>query len=247
MESCKQPTDGSGGDELLDFEEVLGYRFADRGLLVTALTHSSYSAENSDTPTYERLEFLGDAVLELATTQLIYSMMGDATEGEMTKVRASVVDAATVGDVGRLLGLGGLVRLGVGEQRSGGADRDSMLSDVMEAVIGAVLIDAGFERANEVILSLWTDLIVANIGDIGIMDARSKLQESLARTGRVVVFEFERSGPDHAALYTASARVDAVVVGSGTAGSKKMAAIAASQDALDSDCGASVPSRNTSL
>ncbi|MDA2978986.1 MAG: putative dsRNA-binding protein, partial [Actinomycetota bacterium] len=153
------------------------------------------------------------------------------------KMRASVVDAATVGDVGRSLGLGELIRLGVGEQRSGGADRDSILSDVMEAVLGAALIDAGFEKATEVILSLWTDLIVANIGDMGITDARSQLQERLARSGRVVVFEYERSGPDHATLFTASALVDGAVVGSGEAGSKKTAAIAASQDALDSERG----------
>lgn len=237
MESPQQPTNLPPEDALREFESMLGHSFTVRHLLLTALTHSSFTAENSDAEAYERLEFLGDAVLELAVTQLIFSMMDSATEGEMTKVRASVVDAPTVGDVGRLLGLGDLIRLGVGEQRSGGANRASILSDVTEAVLGAVFIDAGFEKATEVIHALWKDRIVVNIRDSAIMDARSQFQESLARSGRVVVFEYERSGPDHAALYTASALVDGTVVGSGTAGSKKTAAIAASKDALDSKRG----------
>lgn len=233
MELQQQPTDRFDGDALRDLESMLGHSFTDRDLLVTALTHSSFTAENPDATSYERLEFLGDAVLELGSTRLIFSMMVDQTEGEMTKVRASVVDATTLGAIARSLGLGNIIRLGVGEQRSGGGDRDSILSDVMEAVLGAVYLDGGFEQASNVIASLWTDRIVANVGDMGLTDARSHLQERLARTGQTVVYDYERSGPDHATIYKAFAVVEGQVVGTGSAGSKKSAAIAASRDALD--------------
>lgn len=232
MESELQTTDGPGEDALVAIEAALGYSFDDRDLLVRALTHTSYAAENHDATSYERLEFLGDAVLELSTTDVIFSLLMDESEGRMTKVRASVVDITTLAEVARAVGLADVVRLGVGEARSGGADRDSILSDTMEAVLGATYVDAGFDTAHEVVRTLWEPIIVSRIEASVVTDGRSRLQELIAQRGGTVTFEYGRSGPDHAAVYTATVLVDGEAVGTGSGGSKKVAAIAASENAL---------------
>lgn len=218
---------------LAAFQSSIGYHFDDLDLLRTALTHSSFSAENEGADSYERLEFLGDAVLELATTELIFSMMPGENEGAMTKVRASVVDVATLADIARDLEFGAALYLGVGEARSGGAERDSLLSDVVEAVLGAVFIDGGIDPARRFVRTHWTHRIEESIETSNVTDSRSLLQEMLARSGRTVDFTFTRTGPDHAAVYEAAAVVDGETFGTGVGSSKKSAAIAASADALE--------------
>ena len=152
----------------------------------------------------------------------------------MTKLRASVVDAVTLGEIGRHLGLGPWIRLGVGEARSGGADRDSILSDVVESILGAMFVDGGIAPASDFIRRHWMSRIERNLAASATTDARSRLQELLAGTGRVVEFRYERLGPDHETVFHASAVVDGEVIGTGSAGSKKAAAIEASADALGS-------------
>jgi ribonuclease-3 len=213
-------------------ETELGYSFTDADLLLSAVTHPSFSAENHGSTSYERLEFLGDAVLEMSTTDVIFSLLPDEPEGRMTKVRASVVDITTLAEVARAVGLADVVRLGVGEARSGGAERDSILSDTMEAVLGAVYIDGGFRAAHDVVTALWTPIIVSRIAAPLVTDGRSRLQELIAQRGGSVTFVFERTGPDHAAVYSATVLVDGESAGTGSAGSKKAAAIAASNNAL---------------
>lgn len=219
-------------DHLDEVQDVVGYRFALVELLETALTHSSYAAEN-EAESYERLEFLGDAVLELAMTARLYELLSDAPEGRMTRIRAAIVDEKTLSDVARDVGLARAIRLGVGEDRSGGRDRPSILSDVIEAIIGAVYIDGGAEAAFEVVYRLFGEAIDDRVAARRVADSRSSLQEDLARTGRVVSFEYERSGPDHAVVFRATAYVDGGVIGTGSGSSKKAAAIAAAQHALD--------------
>jgi ribonuclease-3 len=141
----------------------------------------------------------------------------------MTRVRASVVDEATLADVARRWHLGPALRLGVGEERAGGAERDSILSDAAEAVIAAVYLDAGFERAHALIADVWRPIVAERIDRETVIDSRSELQELLARRGTQV---------SHAVVFTASAIVDGDVVGTGTGGSKKAAAIAAARHAL---------------
>lgn len=234
MASPTQLPDGPPQGPLADLQDRLGYRFSNQALLETALIHPSFAVENGDIDSYERLEFLGDAVLELVTTELIYDLMPAEREGAMTKLRASVVDATTLGDVGRHLDLGQWIRLGVGEARSGGADRDSILSDVVEAILGAMYLDGGIDPVSDIIGRLWTQRITENLASSTTTDARSLLQELLAKSGSVVVFRYERSGPDHDTVFNAEAVVDGDVVGSGSAGSKKAAAIEASAAALES-------------
>ncbi len=219
-------------DALEDLQEALGHRFEDLQLLVTALTHSSFASENLPSTSYERLEFLGDAVLELITTSLIFLDMAGEPEGAMTKVRASVVDEATLASVARSWRLDRALRLGIGEERSGGRERDSILSDAAEAVIASVFLDGGFEVAHRVVAATWGELIGERLGRESVADGRSELQEVLAKQGRHVTFTYTRQGPDHAAVHTAEAMVDGVKIGAGSGGSKKAAAIAAAADAL---------------
>jgi ribonuclease-3 len=222
------------GGSLEDLQRRLGYRFSRPSLLHEAITHSSYAAEHPDASSYERLEFLGDAVLEMVTTSMIYEAMGDAPEGDMTKMRASIVDEASLASVAVALGVPGTMLLGRGEEQSGGRDKTSIQSDVVEALLGAVFIDGGWSEAERVVRSLWRSIIDERDAASDIMDSRSRLQESLARDGKVVTFEYERSGPDHAAVFTATAIVDGERIAVGTGGSKKAAAIDAARSALDS-------------
>lgn len=224
-------TDMDEAPDLRKVEEAIGYRFDDPELLMTALTHSSYASEN-DVESYERLEFLGDAVLELATTERIYEALVNAAEGQMTRIRASVVDEATLAVVARERGLPASIRLGIGEDRNGGRDRLSIQSDVVEAILGAVYIDGGGTSAFAVVLRLLEDTISDRIAAPSVSDARSSLQETLARDGRTVDFEYERSGPDHAVVYVATATVDGNVIGTGSGPSKKSAAIDAARRVL---------------
>lgn len=213
-------------------EDAIGFSFTNRSLLVEALTHSSFTAENPGAESYERLEFLGDAVLELATTELIFTAMEGEQEGPMTKVRASMVDEVTLAEVARSWKLDEAVRLGVGEDRSGGRRRSSILGDVVEAVIAAVHLDGGFAEAAKVVDRTWAPIVRARLAAAHVSDSRSMLQETLAKEGRIVHFDFDRSGPDHAVLFAAAAVVDGEVIGNGTGSSKKSAAIDAAGDAL---------------
>lgn len=237
MESPPQPgsqpaSGGPAAGVYGDLEDALGHHFSDPVLLERALTHSSFVAEHANATSYERLEFLGDAVLELAATEIIFSTMEGAAEGEMTKVRASVVDVTSLSAIARAIGVGGVVRLGAGERNSGGADRDSILSDVVEALLGAVYLDGGFEAAAGVVRGLWSDQIAMHVDGAETTDPRSLLQEHLARSGRIVTFDYERSGPDHDTIFVARATVDGETVGEGSGSSKKSAAQAASTEAL---------------
>jgi len=138
---------------LEDLEERIGYRFQDRGLLKQALTHSSFTNEQkiNKTEDYERLEFLGDAVLEMVSSQFLFHTYPQLSEGELTKMRASLVCEPALAFCARDIELGKFIRLGKGEELSGGRERESITSDVMEAVIGAIFLDGGIEKAKEYI------------------------------------------------------------------------------------------------
>src|SRR3954447_2302860 len=139
-------------------EDALGVTL-DPGILERALTHRSYAYEHGGLPTNERLEFLGDAVLGLVITDALYLRYPDEPEGQLAKLRASVVNMKALADVGRALGLGAHVRLGRGEETTGGRDKSSILADTLEAVIGAVYLDSGIERTRSLLHSLFDPLL----------------------------------------------------------------------------------------
>ncbi|MGH3367955.1 MAG: ribonuclease III [Nocardioidaceae bacterium] len=194
------------------------------GLLERALTHRSYAYENGGLPTNERLEFLGDAVLGVVVTETLYRAHPDLSEGRLAKLRAAVVNARALAEVGRTLGLGTYIRLGRGEESTGGREKASILSDTVEAVIGAVFIDAGYPVAVGLVHRLF-DPVIAAASTMGAgLDWKTSLQE-LAADASLGVPEYliEESGPDHAKTFTARVRVGPNVYGVGTGRSKKEA------------------------
>jgi ribonuclease-3 len=204
-------------------EERLGHTFADRGLLVEALTHRSYSGEHGDAGDYERLEFLGDAVLQLAVTRHLYEAYPDLPEGQLAKIRAAVVSERTLHELALQLEVGSLLLLGRGEEATGGRAKPSLLSDVVEALIGAVFLEAGYERAAEVVVRLWAGAIAARASAPGQRDYKTRLQEILARSDLRPDYDVEESGPDHAKRFRAVVSAGGRRLGEGGGSSKKRA------------------------
>ncbi|HWH74378.1 MAG TPA: ribonuclease III [Methylibium sp.] len=184
----------------------LGHRFADAALLERALTHKSFGAAHN-----ERLEFLGDAVLAAAMAGLLYRQFERSDEGDLTRVRAHLVREETLHRVALSLGLPTLLRLSEGEARSGGAQRPSILADALEALIGAVHLDGGFEAARALVERLFAPLVEATVAEAWTKDAKTELQEWLqARREPVPLYRIEATrGPAHEQIFTVSCSVPA--------------------------------------
>ena len=215
------------------FQEIIGYQFKNPGLLRQALTHSSYANEkylkkHSDN---ERLEFLGDAVLEIVSSEFLYLNYPELSEGDLTKLRASLVCEPTLASCTAPIKLKEFLFLGKGEELTGGRDRKSILSDALEAVIGAIYLDGGFTSAKEFILTyILTDIENKKL----FYDSKTILQE-------VVQADYEEqlnyqitgeSGPDHDKRFTVAARIGEKVIGKGSGHTKKAAEQEAAYQAL---------------
>lgn len=199
----------------------------DPELLERALTHRSYAYEHGGIPNNERLEFLGDSVLGLAVTVMLFTTLPDLDEGELAKRRASVVSTVALAEVARAIGLGEHLRLGRGEEQTGGRDKDSILADTMEAVFGATFLSAGPDAATELVLRLTEPLLADPERYGAAMDPKTSLQELAARLGSSPpVYSIESTGPDHDRVFTATVRVGEVSC-SGVGTSKKTAEMAA--------------------
>jgi ribonuclease-3 len=208
----------------------LGVTLSD-DLLTIALTHRSYSYENGGLPTNERLEFLGDAVLGLTITEELYHRHPDRAEGDLAKLRASIVNTQALADVGRGLGeqgLGAYLLLGKGEESSGGADKSSILADGVESLLGAIYIEHGNVVAREAILRLFGELLdTAPTLGAG-LDWKSSLQElTVARGMGAPSYAVTSEGPDHDKEFTAVVVVAAVEHGKGVGRTKKEAELKA--------------------
>lgn len=196
-------------------------------LLTLALTHRSYAYENGGLPTNERLEFLGDSVLGVIITEHLYLRYPDRSEGELAKIRASVVNMHALAAVARVLGEGGLGRhlyLGRGEELTGGRDKDSILADGLESLFGALYLDHGLAYCKSVILGLFDD-IIGRAGDLGAgLDWKTSLQELSAERGYGPPhYQISSTGPDHNKEFTAVAVVAGESLGEGTGRTKKEA------------------------
>ncbi|MGW6461627.1 ribonuclease III [Streptomyces sp. NPDC055078] len=212
-------------------EGRLGYQL-ESALLVRALTHRSYAYENGGLPTNERLEFLGDSVLGLVVTDTLYRTHPDLPEGQLAKLRAAVVNSRALAEVGRGLELGLFIRLGRGEEGTGGRDKASILADTLEAVIGAVYLDQGLEAASELVHRLFDPLIEKSSNLGAGLDWKTSLQELTAAEGLgVPEYLVSETGPDHEKTFTAAARVGGVSYGTGTGRSKKEAEQQAAESA----------------
>ena len=211
---------------------ALGDPVLDPELLERALTHRSFAYENGGLPTNERLEFLGDSVLGVVVTETLYRSHPDLSEGRLAKLRAAVVNARALAEVGRTIRLGQHIKLGRGEQSTGGRNKASILSDTVEAVLGAIHLSGGFEVSADVVHQLFDPLIEAASSMGAGLDWKTSLQELAAEHSLgVPEYVIDDDGPDHAKTFTAQVRVGTQIYGNGIGHSKKEAEQAAAETA----------------
>ncbi|HEX2894419.1 MAG TPA: ribonuclease III [Marmoricola sp.] len=225
----QQPHDS---ESFRDLRAALGDPKLDPELLELALTHRSYAYENGGLPTNERLEFLGDSVLGVVITETLYLTHPDLSEGRLAKLRAAVVNARALAEVARTIGLGPHIRLGKGEESTGGHDKSSILADTVEAIIGATYLSGGFETAGELVHRLFDPLLEAASALGAGLDWKTSLQEFCAEHDLgVPQYVIEDDGPDHMKTFTAKVRVADRLHGDGFGRSKKEAEQQAAESA----------------
>jgi ribonuclease-3 len=219
--------------DLSQLSARLGYAFTDISLLETAMHHRSWNAENDGGESNERLEFLGDAVLGWVVADIVYTQHSDLPEGKLTDLRKSVVNANALAEVAVELGIGEHLMLGKGEDTAGGREKTSILSDALEAVIGAVYIDAGPQATHDVVSALMGKRIVDAVGGLDRLDAKTRLQELASKLEAHVHYKVEDEGPDHEKMFFATVFVGDRELGYGEGKSKKAAEQIAAEIACD--------------
>jgi ribonuclease-3 len=224
-------------ESIRELEDIIGYRFRNKTLLVQALKHRSFTARNGEERKYsnERLEFLGDSVLNFLTGKYFYENFSDKHEGDLTKMRSIIVSGENLSETARKIDLGRFILVGDFEDRTGGRDKDSILEDCIEALVGAVFIDGGIEKAsvlvNKLILNEADEIILTKKHS----NYKSELLELVQSKGYPPpTYELINSeGPEHDKIFTVSVIVDGNVLAEGTSNSKKKAEQEASAKALD--------------
>ncbi len=215
-------------------EARIGYAFKDKALLAQALTHPSYGSDHHEAH-YQRLEFLGDAVLELYVSEELYRAFPSLPEGKLTRMRADLVCERSLSQAFKELGLSPFIRLSVGEEKSGGRDKPSIQCDVLEAVIGAVYLDGGSKEAGAFIERALGEVIRLSAPGSDHLDSKSRLQSVLQAEGDMPIYELIASdGPAHAPVFSYAVKSAAgKVLGTGSGHSKQAAQLEAAAQALD--------------
>lgn len=220
-------------EDLSELEEIIGYSFKNKDLLLQAVTHSSFANEQriNKKPDYERLEYLGDAVLELVTSQYLYRKYPEKREGELTRMRAALVCETALVCCAEEIGIGRFMRLGKGEEATGGRNRDSIIADVMEAVIGAIYLDSGIRRATAHIERF---VLSDSENKQKFYDSKTKLQEYVQANGHAAIrYEvIEQSGPDHDRTFRVAVYIGDDPKGEGEGKTKKAAEQKAAYEAI---------------
>ena len=222
--------------ELERLQELIGYQFLNRNLLLQAVTHRSFSHEQgTDLSDYERLEFLGDAVLNLCLSLALIQRFPARPEGELTQMRASLVSEQTLARMARDIGLGACLRLGRGEEHTGGRERNSILADAYEAILGAVFLDGGFDRAQQAVTHLFRQSLEEVDKDNFRRDFKTEIQQWIQERFRVPpeYVVTHQWGPPHQRGFRVEVRLQGTMLGSGRGLSKKEAEQAAARDALE--------------
>lgn len=223
-------------ENLKELESVIGYIFNDRKKLLLALTHSSFANEkkNEGLTSNERLEFLGDAVLNIVTSEYIYKNFPMLPEGEMTKTRASIVCEGSLMKCANKILLGNFIFLGKGEVHTGGRTRTSILSDAFEALIGAIYLDGGLNEAGNFIFNVMKELFGDMNSSEVFIDYKTQFQEIIQKTSeqRIEYQILEEKGPDHNKVFVAQLSVGNKILGTGEGKSKKEAEQNAARAAL---------------
>lgn len=224
----------TGSASPVELSAVLGVAI-DPELLTLALTHRSFAYENGGIAHNERLEFLGDSILGQAVTVKLYRDNPELDEGDLAKRRASLVSSVALAEIARLIGLGAFIRLGKGEEQTGGREKPSILADTVEAIIGAAYLDLGEDEATALVLRLVAPLLADPERFGAAMDPKTSLQELAAQLGRGAPdYRIEDSGPDHSKRFHASVALDDEVIATGIGSSKKQAEMAAALEAWTS-------------
>ncbi len=220
-----------------ELEEKIDYSFKNKKNILLAMTHSSFANENRNVnlKSNERLEFLGDAVLNIVVSEIIYLRYTNLAEGEMTKVRASIVCEASLMKCANNIQIGKFLMLGRGEEITGGRTRTSILSDAFEALIGAIYLDGGMKNAKMFIQTQMKQLIEDSVKGIIFMDFKTQLQEIVQKDGeKKITYEIiDEKGPDHEKIFIAQVKIADKVMGKGNGKSKKEAEQAAARSALE--------------
>lgn len=221
-------------EKMKDLQRLIGYKFKNENLLYEALSHSSFANENKKTRrSNERLEFLGDSVLSIAVSDYILKHFTHIPEGELTKLRASLVCENALFEFSKRIKLGEHIFLGKGEEMTGGRERPSIVSDAFEAVIAAIYLDGGMEKAREYVLS-FIPKDITPAGGKAFHDYKTELQEVIQRNPeeKIEYFLKGESGPDHDKHFDVQVLLNGMVIGEGSGKSKKNAEQAAAREAL---------------
>lgn len=227
---------GAVEESAADLARRLGLSFTNLRWLVRAFTHRSYANEHPEAlEDNERLEFLGDAVLDFVVGAWVYNRFPEMSEGEMTRIRSALVRTDTLAEFARRLDLGRALRLGRGETSTGGRNRDNLLCAVFEALIGAIYIDGGIPAAEAFVVPLLQAIPQADLLKDDIYDPKSRLQEWAQANRRAAphYVTVAASGPDHAKTFTVEVRIEGQPCGRGSGTSKRVAAQVAARDALE--------------
>ena len=217
------------------FEENINYEFTNKEYILEALTHSSYSNENKNYPFNERLEFLGDSVLSIVISDYLFKKETKLPEGELTKIRANIVCEESLSEVSKDIHLGKYMLLCKGEEATGGRERISILADALEAVMAAIYLDGGLDKAREFILTYMDKIINDSIKGKIFRDYKTCLQEVLQSNGENNIWYklIEEKGPDHNKRFVMEVGINDTVLGVGEGKSKKDAEQVAAKCALD--------------
>ena len=219
------------------FQQIIKYEFRQVELLCNALTHSSFSNEGKAEKGYdnERLEFLGDAIFDAIISEHLYNRLSKVEEGRLTKIRATIVCESALAQCGRQLSLGSFLNLGRGEENSGGRRRNSILADAMEAIIAAIYLDGGWEKAREFVLYNFAQIIDEALSGKRYTDYKTDIQERLQAHGDAeITYVTDRAeGPDHDKTFYVNLVFNGKVIGRGHGRSKKEAEQKAAKQALE--------------
>lgn len=220
--------------DIEELESRLKYRFSDRSLVSQALTHPSHEHERAGCGDYQRMEFLGDAVLGMVLAEELYRRFPNQDEGVLSRFRSQIVNQNTLAGIARFIGLGSFIRLGRGEEQCAGRQKDSILADVLEALLAAVYLDGGLEPARKLILQLFDQKLAVRESTLKSNDAKSELQELLSarRLPNPSYRQTGETGPPHDRVFHFQVLVNGVVIGAGEGRSKKNAQQIAAGQAL---------------
>lgn len=217
-----------------EVEDILGFKFNEERLLKTALTHSSYANQHKDQDYNERVEFLGDSILQLCITEYLFLNCKNKSEGELTKIRSLIVCENSLYQIGKKLELGYFIRISRGEELTGGRERVSIIADAVEALLAAIYLDKGLEFVKDFIIGHFEDIIKKAINNDIVLDYKTKLQEEMQKSGEVsIVYELvKHEGPPHRRKFFTTVIIECKEYGKGEGYSKKESEQNAAREAL---------------